>query len=66
MEEVLFCHNCNHTIYPVNWNDDIERVYSYHKKLAVPRSTGYKLKPLAYLFIVIDIIVMGVVVYLLF
>lgn len=65
IEEVLLCHNCNHTIYPVNWNDDIERVYAYHKKLAIPRSPGYKLKPLAYLIILIDLMVMGVVIYLL-
>lgn len=65
IEEVLFCHNCGHTIYPVNWNDDIERVYSYHKKLANPQSPGYKLKPLAYLIILIDLMVLGVIIYLL-
>jgi hypothetical protein len=65
IEEVLFCHSCGHTIYPVNWNDDIERVYSYHKKLANPQRPGYKLKPLAYLIILIDLIVLGVIIYLL-
>jgi len=65
IEEVLFCHSCQHTIYPVNWTDDIERVYEYHKKLATPKSASYKLKPLAVVIIVSDIIAIGVLVYLL-
>jgi len=65
MEEVLFCHNCKNIIYPVNWNDDIERVYQYHKKQTKPLSSSYKLKPLAYLIITIDIVVLGAIIYLL-
>ncbi len=65
IEEVLYCHNCNSVVYPVNWNDDIERVYQYHKKQAKPFSASYKLKPLAYLIIVVDIIVLAAIIYLL-
>lgn len=65
MEEVLYCHNCNNIIYPVNWNDDIERVYQYHKKKANPLSSSLKLKPLAYLIILLDVIVLAVIIYLL-
>lgn len=65
MEEVLYCHSCNNIIYPVNWNDDIERVYQYHKKKANPQSSSLKLKPLAYLIIAIDIVAMAVIIYLL-
>lgn len=64
IEEVLFCHNCQHTIYPVNWTEDIERVYAYQKKLATPKNTSYKLKPLAIVIIVSDLIAIGVLVYL--
>ncbi|CAH8284594.1 hypothetical protein EV196_101254 [Mariniflexile fucanivorans] len=28
----MACGNCKSTIYPVNWTDDIERVFEYHKK----------------------------------
>ena len=63
IEEKLYCHNCNHIIYPVNWTEDIERVYSYHKKLATPKSSAIKLKPLALILIVSDLILLGVLIY---
>ena len=63
IEESLFCHTCQHTIYPVNWTEDIERVYEYNKKLATPLSTSIKLKPLALILIVIDLIGLGIILY---
>ncbi len=65
IEEVLYCHNCKNVIYPVNWNDDIERVYSYHKKLARSIPHGYRLKSLAYLIIILDVLVLGLIIFLL-
>jgi len=61
--ETLECETCHQTIYPVNWTDDIERVYNYHKKLAKPKSSGTKLKPLAYLLILADALVLGWAIY---
>lgn len=61
--ETLECENCNQIIYPVNWSEDIERVYNYHKKLAKPRSTALQLKPLAYIFILIDALLIGWAIY---
>ncbi|MEZ4795286.1 MAG: hypothetical protein R2773_07430 [Flavobacteriaceae bacterium] len=43
IEEVLFCYHCQHTIYPINWTEDIERVYEYHKKPVTPKNSGIKL-----------------------
>lgn len=63
IEEVLFCYHCQHTIYPINWTEDIERVYEYHKKLATPKNSGIKLKPLAYMLIGFDLLVLGVLLY---
>ena len=63
VEEVLFCHNCHHTIYPVNWTEDIERVYEYHKKLANPRGPSLKLKPLAFIIILVDLIAIVALIY---
>ena len=61
--ETLACEKCNQIIYPVNWTEDIERVHNYHKKLAKPKSTRIKLKPLAYLLLIADALIVGWVVY---
>ena len=63
--ESLYCHTCNNTIYPVNWDGDIDRVYQYHKKLAKPLNTNFKLKPLAYVLILLDTIALAALVYFL-
>lgn len=52
VSETLYCHNCKNIIYPVNWNEDIERVYLYHKKQANPKSAQIQLKPITYSIIV--------------
>ena len=62
---VMHCSQCDTTIYPVNWDEDLERVYEYNRKLADPKPTGIKLKPLAYLLIILDAIIIGIVIYLL-
>ena len=59
----LECDNCSQTIYPVNWTEDIERVYHYQKKLATPKSTVLKLKPIAYLLILLDALLIGWAIY---
>ncbi|MDT0556418.1 hypothetical protein [Patiriisocius hiemis] len=63
VEETLFCHNCNNTIYPVNWDEDIERVYEYHKKLADPNKASFKLKTLGYILVIGDILLLLYLVY---
>lgn len=58
------CENCNTAIYPVRWDDDIERVVAYHERAVVPKKKSWKLKPLAYVFIAVDIlIVVGIVLF---
>lgn len=61
--ETLVCENCHQNIYPVNWTEDIERVFQYQKKLAKPRSTVLKLKPIAYLLILLDALLIGWAIY---
>ncbi|MAP53651.1 hypothetical protein [Altibacter sp.] len=63
--ESLFCHTCNTNVYPVRWNDDIERVYEYHQKLVVPHTTGTHLTSLAYIFLLVGIVLVAAVVYFL-
>lgn len=63
VQEVLKCKNCDQVIYPVNWTEDIERVYDYNRKLVTPKSTGMKLKPLAYILILIDVLILAALIY---
>jgi hypothetical protein len=50
--EIIYCQNCKNVIYPVNWNDDIEKIYDYHKKQAEPRKLGIRLKPQAIVILI--------------
>lgn len=65
IDESLYCHNCKHMIYPVNWNEDIERVYDYNKKIAETQRQYLKVKPLLYIVILAAIIVVAATIYLL-
>ncbi|TDI74922.1 MAG: hypothetical protein E2O87_02825 [Bacteroidetes bacterium] len=61
--EILHCHTCDQDIYPVKWTEDIEQVYDYHRKLAKPKNSGIKLKPLAYLLILTDALIITAIIY---
>ena len=62
ISETLYCHNCTTTIYPVNWTDDIERVYQYNKKLVQERNSKIRPKAITYvlLALLVAIITTGV------
>ncbi|MAN59974.1 MAG: hypothetical protein CMC08_09095 [Flavobacteriaceae bacterium] len=61
--EKLYCHTCQGQIFPVNWTEDIERVYEYHKKRASPQSHYMKVKPLFYGVILVGIAAIAAIVY---
>jgi uncharacterized protein with PIN domain len=63
VNETLYCHGCKHIIYPVNWTDDIERVYEYHKKQAVPKDSRLRLKPISFGFIFLCVGIIAAVIY---
>ncbi|GHC46166.1 hypothetical protein [Ulvibacter litoralis] len=63
VSETLYCHSCKNIIYPVNWNEDIERVYQYHKKQAKPKSAQIQLKPITYSVVIGILLVLFVVFY---
>ena len=63
--EKLYCHTCKNIIYPVNWTEDIDRVYQYHKKEVHPKSTLLKLKSFGYIFILLGIVVIAAILFLL-
>lgn len=66
IDEKLYCHTCKNPIYPVNWTEDIERVYHYNKKIAETNRIGLKVKPLLYIVILLAIIIVATGVYFFF
>lgn len=65
IDEILYCHNCKTTIYPVNWTNDIELVYDYNKKIAETHRHYLQIKPLSYILIILAIVLIAAVVYFL-
>lgn len=56
----IHCSNCNTDIYPQRWNDDIDRVVAYHQR-AIVLKKSWTLKPLAYVFIGLDLLIIVVI-----
>ncbi|MBP92948.1 MAG: hypothetical protein CMC55_02390 [Flavobacteriaceae bacterium] len=58
----LNCKTCETTIYPVNWTDDIDRVFEYQQRAFVPKKASFKLKKTAWIAIaiLIGIIAVGI------
>lgn len=61
----LYCHTCNNQIFPVNWTEDIERVFDYNKKIAEANKQYLKVKPLFYILTVVAIVLVAAVIYVL-
>ncbi|PWK18945.1 hypothetical protein [Xanthomarina spongicola] len=53
----LECHNCNTSIYPISWTEDIERVFNYHQKAFTPKKPSTKLKKSAW-FLIIGVLIL--------
>ncbi|WP_412559772.1 hypothetical protein [Winogradskyella sp. MIT101101] len=58
----MHCNNCNTAIFPVRWTDDIERVVEYQQRAVQPKSKSIKLKPLAWVIILLDILILALIV----
>ncbi len=65
IDEQIYCNTCKNIIYPVNWTQDIERVYDYNRKIAETNKQYLKVKPLFYILVVVAIVLVAAVVYLL-
>lgn len=63
IEFELYCHNCRQIIYPVNWDEDIERVFDYNKKIAETHQQTTRVKPLFYIMILLATALAGALVY---
>lgn len=54
----LYCENCENTIYPVQWTNDIEQVFNYHQRAFKPKKTSFKLKRNGWLLIISGIVIL--------
>ncbi|WP_179343300.1 hypothetical protein [Winogradskyella ursingii] len=50
----MHCETCDTDIFPVRWTDEIEQVVNYKKRALHPKPKSIKLKPLAWVFIIVD------------
>ncbi|WP_411029028.1 hypothetical protein [Spongiimicrobium sp. 3-5] len=53
VSNAITCKKCSSTIYPVNWTQDIERVFDYYQKMAHPEKKSLKFKPLFYALVLL-------------
>lgn len=58
------CNKCDSMIYPVNWTEDIERIFEYYRKMALPKKPSIKFTPLFYILLVSLAVFVSVGVYL--
>lgn len=63
IDEKLYCNSCNSIIYPVNWDDNIERVYNYNKKQVQPISSSTRLTKLGLGFISLALVIISALIY---
>ena len=54
----MYCQNCNTQIFPIQWTDDIESVVDYQKRALQPKPKSIKLKPLAWVIIIVDLLLL--------
>lgn len=66
VSSAIICNKCKSTIYPVNWTDDIERVYDYYDKTVTPRKASLKFTSFFYILILLLIILAATVITLVF
>lgn len=58
------CKKCDSSIYPVKWTEDIERVFDYYQKMAIPERTSLKFTTLFYILILLLIALVAAGIYL--
>lgn len=51
----LVCNTCKSTIYPISWTTDIERLFDYYKKTAVPEKKSSK--PTVFFYVLLLILI---------
>ncbi len=52
MKQIMICDTCKTEIFPVRWDDDLERVFEYQQRALVPKSATFKLKRLFWIVLI--------------
>ena len=60
------CITCNSVIYPVQWTDDIDRVFEYQKKAFTPKNKSTYLKKVSWIAISTFLVLIALVLFLVF
>lgn len=58
------CGKCNSIIYPVKWDEGIERIFEYYQKMVTPDKASIRFNTLFYIFMLLLIILVAAGVYL--
>ncbi len=58
------CKKCYSIIYPVNWTNDIERVFDYYNKLVQPDKPSVRFTTLFFILLILILGLIGTLVYL--
>jgi len=53
----LFCNTCETDIFPIQWTDDIERVFEYQKKATPAKPKSVKLKQMSWFLIIASLLI---------
>jgi len=62
----IACKKCDSIIYPIQWTDDIERVFSYQKKAFEAKKSSFKFKKIFWVVLItLTLIIIGIVCFLL-
>lgn len=59
IDHELKCAKCNSLIYPVDWTEDIERVYQYYFKMATPDSASIHFTPAFYIMAILSLAIIA-------
>jgi len=62
----IVCGKCGSDIYPAKWTDDIERIFDYYRKMAIPEKSSLKFTTLFFVLILVLIALIGTGIYLFF
>jgi len=60
----ITCEKCNSIIYPVQWTDDIDRVFEYQKKAFNPKGPFTSIKKASWILIVIITLLIALIIFL--
>lgn len=61
----LVCNTCHCHIYPVSWTEDIERLFNYYKKMAIPAPKTSTPTTLFYVLMLLGIALIAGIIYIL-